>query len=71
MWIPSSGLTNSLDLNGCGLGVEDPYLPPAAGTNVAVGANHERTLQEEGRECEGVLGVLRRFRGLKVSLVGF
>ena len=47
-------LTSLLDLNGCGHGVEDPYLPPAAGTNVAVGTIHERTLQEEGRERENL-----------------
>ena len=47
-------LTNSLDLNGCGLGVEDPHLPLAVCTNVAVGMNHERTLQKEGRERESL-----------------
>ena len=47
-------LTNSLDLNGCGLGVEDPYLSPAVCTNVAVGTIHKSTLQEEGRERENL-----------------
>ena len=39
---------------GCGIGVEDPHLPPAVGTNVAVVVNHERTLQEKGRERESL-----------------
>ena len=47
-------LTNSLDLNRCGIGVEDTHLPPAVCTNVSVGTNRERTLQEEGRERESL-----------------
>ena len=47
-------LTSLLDLNGCGHGVEDPYLPPAVCTNVAVGESHERTIQEKSRERESL-----------------